>query len=127
MEQGERRGEPQDASGDPWAQTLIAPAGTSPLSDCFDDADLSLRTCGKAIFFTATLMTIGLAPWYFLSELKFLSDMGLLLVTVMLYNMVLALILLPLLVYMLKPRFLDSDISALSESLEKKPQSAVPA
>jgi len=35
--------------------------------------------------------------------------------------------LLPLLVYMLKPRFLDSDISALSESLEKKPQSAVPA
>jgi predicted RND superfamily exporter protein len=88
---------------------------------------ISLRTCGKAIFFTATLMTIGLAPWYFLSELKFLSDMGLLLVTVMLYNMVLALILLPLLVYMLKPRFLDSDISALSESLEKKPQSAVPA
>jgi uncharacterized protein len=87
---------------------------------------ISLRTCGKAIFFTATLMTIGLAPWYFLSELKFLSDMGLLLVTVMLYNMLLALILLPLLVYMLKPRFLDSDISALSESLEKKPQSAVP-
>lgn len=87
---------------------------------------ISLRTCGKAIFFTASLMTIGLAPWYFLSELKFLSDMGLLLVTVMLYNMVLALILLPLLVYMLKPRFLDSDISALSESLEKKPQSAVP-
>jgi uncharacterized protein len=88
---------------------------------------IALRTCGKAIFFTATLMTIGLAPWYFLSELKFLSDMGLLLVTVMLYNMLLALILLPLLVYMLKPRFLDSDISALSESLEKKPQSAVPA
>lgn len=77
----------------------------------------SLATCGKAIFFTATLMTIGLAPWYFLSELKFLADMGLLLVVVMLINMVLALVLLPLLVYLIKPRFLSADISVLSEAL----------
>jgi len=78
---------------------------------------ISLATCGKAIFFTAALMTIGLAPWYFLSELKFLSDMGLLLVVVMLINMVLALILLPLLIYLIKPRFLDSDLSSLTEKL----------
>ncbi|WP_421881018.1 efflux RND transporter permease subunit [Methylibium sp.] len=88
---------------------------------------VALKTCGKAIFFTASLMTIGLAPWYFLSELKFLSDTGLLLVILMLINMVLALVLLPLLVYLIKPKFLDSDMSALSESLEKKPQTAVPA
>lgn len=84
---------------------------------------ISLTTCGKAIFFTAALMTIGLLPWYFLSELKFLSDMGLLLVIVMFINMVLALILLPLLVYLIKPRFLDSDISGLSESVaEPQPE-----
>ena len=77
---------------------------------------ISLKTCGKAIFFTAALMTIGLMPWYFLSELKFMSDMGLLLVVVMFINMVLALVLLPLLVYLVKPKFLDSDLSALSES-----------
>lgn len=77
----------------------------------------ALATCGKAIFFTATLMTIGLSPWYFLSELKFLADMGLLLVVVMLINMVLALVLLPLLVYLIKPRFLQADNSALSESI----------
>ncbi|WP_421881975.1 efflux RND transporter permease subunit [Methylibium sp.] len=88
---------------------------------------VALKTCGKAIFFTASLMTIGLAPWYFLSELKFLSDTGLLLVILMLINMVLALVLLPLLIYLIKPKFLDSDMSALSESLEKKPQTAVPA
>lgn len=88
---------------------------------------VALQTCGKAIFFTASLMTIGLAPWYFLSELKFLSDTGLLLVILMLINMVLALVLLPLLIYLIKPKFLDSDMSALSESLEKKPQTAVPA
>ncbi|EWS58111.1 efflux transporter, putative, hydrophobe/amphiphile efflux-3 (HAE3) family [Methylibium sp. T29-B] len=88
---------------------------------------ISLATCGKAIFFTAALMTIGLLPWYFLSELKFLSDMGLLLVIVMFINMVLALILLPLLVYLIRPRFLDSDMTGLSESVEKRPQIAVPA
>ncbi|BAL24210.1 RND family transporter [Azoarcus sp. KH32C] len=78
----------------------------------------ALTTCGKAIFFTASLMTLGIAPWYFLSELKFLSDMGLMLVVVMLINMVLALLLVPLLVYLFRPRFLESDISVLSESVE---------
>ncbi|ABM97348.1 efflux RND transporter permease subunit [Methylibium petroleiphilum] len=87
---------------------------------------ISLTTCGKAIFFTAALMTIGLLPWYFLSELKFLSDMGLLLVIVMFINMVLALILLPLLVYLIKPKFLDGDMSGLSESVGATPQ-RVPA
>jgi predicted RND superfamily exporter protein len=78
----------------------------------------ALTTCGKAIFFTASLMTLGIAPWYFLSELKFLSDMGLMLVAVMLINMVLALVLVPLLVYLFRPRFLHADMSALSESVE---------
>ncbi|NMF98855.1 MMPL family transporter [Aromatoleum toluolicum] len=81
----------------------------------------ALTTCGKAIFFTASLMTLGIAPWYFLSELKFLSDMGLMLVVVMLINMVLALLLVPLLVYLFRPRFLESDISVLSESVEPAP------
>jgi predicted RND superfamily exporter protein len=84
---------------------------------------ISLKTCGKAIFFTAALMTIGLFPWYFLSDLKFMSDMGLLLVVVMFINMVLALILLPLLIYLIKPKFLDSDMSALSESSGVAPRS----
>jgi predicted RND superfamily exporter protein len=83
---------------------------------------IALQTCGKAIFFTAALMTIGLAPWYFLSELKFLSDMGLLLVVVMLINMVLALILLPLLVQLIRPRFLDSDLSVLGENVTDRPR-----
>ncbi len=78
----------------------------------------SLQTCGKAILFTAVLMTIGIAPWYFLCDLKFLSDMGLLLVVVMTINMVLALVLVPLLVYLFKPKFLSAEHSFLSESVE---------
>jgi uncharacterized protein len=65
----------------------------------------ALRTTGKAIMFTATIMTVGIAPWYFMSGLKFLADMGLLLVVIMSINMVMALLVLPLLVWYVKPRF----------------------
>ena len=78
----------------------------------------SLTTCGKAILFTALLMTIGIAPWYFLSELKFLAEMGLLLVLVMAINTVLALVLVPLLIYIFKPKFVSSEHHLLSESVD---------
>ena len=65
----------------------------------------ALRTTGKAILFTATIMTLGIAPWYFLSGLKFVADMGLLLMAIMAINMVLALVVLPLLVWWIKPGF----------------------
>lgn len=79
---------------------------------------IALVTCGKAILFTASLMIIGIFPWYFLSELKFLSDMGLMLVLVMSINMVLALTLVPLLVYLMKPKFIASKYQPTSESME---------
>ena len=37
----------------------------------------ALTTTGKAIMFTATIMLIGILPWYFLSDLKFGSHLGL--------------------------------------------------
>lgn len=78
----------------------------------------ALTTCGKAILFTALLMTIGIAPWYFLSELKFLADMGLLLVVVMAINTALALVLVPLLIYIYKPKFVSAEHQFLSESVD---------
>jgi predicted RND superfamily exporter protein len=77
----------------------------------------SLTTCGKAILFTALLMTIGIAPWYFLSEFKFLSEMGMLLVVVMALNTVLSLVLVPLLINVFKPKFVTIENNFLSESL----------
>ncbi|WP_036516733.1 efflux RND transporter permease subunit [Nevskia soli] len=65
----------------------------------------ALRTTGKAILFTAMIMILGIAPWYFLSGLRFVADMGLLLIIIMLINMVLALVVLPLLVWLVKPAF----------------------
>lgn len=65
----------------------------------------ALTTTGKAIMFTAAVMLIGILPWYFMSDLKFMADMGLLLAAVMVINMFLALIVVPLQMYLLKPNF----------------------
>lgn len=78
----------------------------------------SVATTGKAIFFTSTIVLIGILPWYFLSDLKFLADMGLLLVMVMLINMVIALIVLPLLVWLIKPKFVRSKDLLVGEGVD---------
>jgi len=80
--------------------------------------DDAVATTGKAIFFTATIVLIGILPWYFLSGLKFLADMGLLLVMVMLINMVIALIVVPLLVWLIKPKFLGYEDLLVGEGVD---------
>ena len=68
--------------------------------------------------FTASIMLVGILPWYFLSDLKFMANMGLLLSSVMLINMVLALLVLPLIVYVLKPKFVTRNDLMVGESLD---------
>lgn len=53
-----------------------------------------LKQAGTAVIFTASTMSIGVATWYF-SELKFQSDMGVLLAYMFFVNMVGAVVLLP--------------------------------
>lgn len=66
----------------------------------------AVRTTGRAIMFTASIMLIGILPWYFFSDLKFLADMGLLLAMVMAINMAMALLVLPLLISTIRPKFI---------------------
>jgi len=69
-------------------------------------ASQAIKTSGKAIFFTATTMVIAVLIWYFLSSMKFQAEMGLLLSIIMFINMVGALVLIPALLYVFKPKFL---------------------
>ncbi|MGR8946493.1 MAG: efflux RND transporter permease subunit [Gammaproteobacteria bacterium] len=78
----------------------------------------ALTTTGKAIMFTATVMLVGIMPWYFLSDLKFMADMGLLLVAIMLINMVLSLVVLPLLVWFIRPKFLAREDLIVGENVD---------
>lgn len=72
----------------------------------FAVANRAIKTTGKAIFFTATTMVVGVIFWYFFSSIKFQAEMGLLLSIIMFLNMVGALVLIPSLVYVFKPKFL---------------------
>jgi predicted RND superfamily exporter protein len=72
----------------------------------FLTASTAIRTTGKAIFFTATTMIAGVIFWYFLSSMRFQAEMGLLLAIIMFINMLGALLLIPSLVYVFKPKFL---------------------
>lgn len=75
--------------GGDWARTLAE----------------AIHTTGKAIAFTASIMVVGIAPLYGLSDLRFVADMGLLIMAIMLINLVSALVVLPTLIGLLRPRF----------------------
>lgn len=77
---------------------------------------VALRTTGKAVVFTATTLVGGVILWYFLSSLRFQAEMGLLLALVILINMILTLVMLPALVYVLKPKFLDRATILVKET-----------
>lgn len=70
----------------------------------------AIKTTGKAIFFTATTMISGVILWYFLSSLRFQAEMGLMLAIIMFVNMIGALLLIPTIVYLFKPKFIRRKV-----------------
>ena len=74
------------------------------LGDLQDAILRAITTAGKAVTFTATTMIAGVAPWIW-SFLRFQADMGLLLVFWMVISMIGGLVLLPTLIYLIKPKF----------------------
>ena len=69
---------------------------------------LGVATAGRAVLYTATLMTFGLIFWYF-SPLRFQAEMGLLLCIVLMMNTLGAMFLLPTIIFLTKPRFVTKD------------------
>ncbi len=70
-----------------------------------DEAYLrTLRLTGKAVFFTAVTLAVGVGTWLF-SALQFQADMGVLLGFMFIFNMVGAMLLLPALARLLLGRF----------------------
>ncbi len=70
----------------------------------------SIFTTGKAIFFTATTMVVGIILWYFMSSLRFQADMGLLLSSVMLAHVILALFFQAAFMMILQPKFIQKGL-----------------
>jgi predicted RND superfamily exporter protein len=79
---------------------------------------VSVTTCGKAIVYTGLTLVLAILPWYFLCEMKFQAQMGLFLSMLLLINVVLALTLHPLLIFMIKPNFLKKGVTAQEVATE---------
>jgi predicted RND superfamily exporter protein len=70
----------------------------------YDAYYTTLRLTGKAVFFTAITLAVGVGTWMF-SDLQFQADMGVLLAFMFVLNMLGALIILPALAYWLMPKY----------------------
>jgi len=64
----------------------------------------TLRLTGKAVFFTAITLAVGVGTWMF-SDLQFQADMGILLAFMFVLNMLGALLILPALAFWLMPKY----------------------
>lgn len=62
-------------------------------------------TAGRAVFFTATMMTAGVIFWCF-SPLRFQAEMGILLGILMMVNMIVGVLVLPAVINLIKPKFI---------------------
>jgi predicted RND superfamily exporter protein len=72
--------------------------------DLFTAVRVGMITAGRAVFFTATLMSAGVVVWYF-SPLRFQAEMGILLALLMMVNMIVGIIVLPAVINLIKPKF----------------------
>jgi hypothetical protein len=97
----------------------------SRMIDCYDEVgnldeavDYATATTGKAIIFTGTTMIAG-TGFFYLSDLKFLAEMGLLLSLLMTFNKFGALIVVPALVKVIRPGFLLSRVTRIVPEEER--------
>jgi len=72
----------------------------------------SICTCGKAVVFTGLTVILPIITWYFFSEMKFQAEVGFFLSIIMGVNIVLTLTLHPLMIYIIKPRFIRKGVLA---------------
>jgi len=67
----------------------------------------SVCTCGKAAVYTGLTVCLPIITWWFISDMKFQAEVGFFLAMIMGVNVVLALTLHPLLIYLIKPKFIS--------------------
>lgn len=74
--------------------------------------EATARTASKGVVFTALSLILPLMAWYYLSDVKFQAQMGLLLSMLLGFNMIASLTLLPASIFMIKPKFLYNPAKA---------------
>jgi predicted RND superfamily exporter protein len=82
----------------------------------------SICTCGKAVVYTGATVILPILTWYFFSDMKFQAEVGFFLSLIMATNVVLCLTLHPLLIYVIKPRFISRSAIQAAKVCASKEQ-----
>ncbi|MGH7899865.1 MAG: DUF1302 family protein, partial [Candidatus Binatia bacterium] len=90
-----------------------------------DGIVIGAQTAAKAVIFTGLTMIVPVVLWYWVSSLKFQGEMGLLLAVLLGANMVAALTLVPVIVHLVKPRFITAAGSFPAAAPERKRASRI--
>jgi len=85
----------------------------------------AVRTSGKTVVITGITLILAVIPWYFISELQFQAQMGFFLSMLLLTNVILSITLHPLLIYIIKPKFILRKVldRKQAENTEDNPRS----
>jgi len=75
-------------------------------------------TCGKAVVYTGVTVVLPIITWWFFSDMKFQAEVGFFLSLIMAVNVVLALTLHPLMIYLIKPKFISRGYTSSRVSVE---------
>lgn len=67
----------------------------------------SVCTTGKAVLYTGLTIVLPIITWYIFSDMKFQAQMGFFLAMIMGTNVILTLTLHPLMIYIIKPKFIS--------------------
>ncbi len=81
----------------------------------------SVCTTGKAVVYTGLTIILPVLTWYFFSDIKFQSEMGFFLAIVLGANVLLTLTLHPLLIYIIKPKFISGKKKILAVEAKEIP------
>jgi uncharacterized protein len=81
------------------------------------DATISqcVCTCGKAVVYTGVTVILPIITWWFFSDMKFQAEVGFFLSLIMGINVILAMTLHPLMIYLFKPKFISRGYVAGNE------------
>jgi predicted RND superfamily exporter protein len=85
---------------DGWADTIMT----------------AVRTAGKGIVFTGLTLILPILTWYFISALKFQAQMGFFLSMLLFTNMIAAFTIHPLLIWIVKPKFMKRGVTEVGSS-----------
>jgi predicted RND superfamily exporter protein len=87
----------------------------------------SVCTCGKAVVYTGLTVILPILTWYFFSDMKFQAEVGFFLSLIMAANVILSLTLHPLLIYIIKPKFISKYSAVIFDRMKKKDRQNIPS